>query len=84
METPPDFAGQPAFEVIAPKCRALPVVLNSPHSGSYYPDDFLAASRLDEQAIRRSEDTYVDALVLEAAALGAPLLAPTSRAPGWT
>ncbi len=52
----------------------MPIVLNSPHSGSHYPDDFLAASRLDRQAIRRSEDTYVDQLMLEAAALGAPLL----------
>ncbi len=74
METPPDFAGEPAFEAIAPGCRALPLVLNSPHSGSRYPEDFLAASRLDKQAIRRSEDTHVDALMLRAAALGAPLL----------
>jgi N-formylglutamate amidohydrolase len=74
METPPDFFGRPAFEVIAPQRRDLPVVLSSPHSGSCYPQDFLAASRLDAQAIRRSEDTHVDALMLEAAALGAPLI----------
>ena len=74
METPPDLSGRPAFEVVAPARRTLPVVLNSPHSGSCYPPDFLAASRLDAQAIRRSEDTHVDALVEEAAMLGAPLL----------
>ena len=74
METPPDFSGRPAFEVVAPQRRDLPIVLNSPHSGCCYPHDFLAASRLDAQAIRRSEDTHVDALMLEAAALGAPLL----------
>ena len=74
METPLEFSGLPAFEVIAPGRRALPIVLSSPHSGSCYPKDFLAASRLDSQAIRRSEDTCVDALMLEAAALGAPLL----------
>lgn len=74
METLPDFSGRPAFDVIAPRRHDLPVVLNSPHSGSCYPDEFLAASRLDAQAIRRSEDTHVDVLMLEAAALGAPLL----------
>ena len=75
METPPDFFGRPAFEVFAPSRHDLPVVLSSPHSGSYYPQEFLAASRLDAQAIRRSEDTHVDTLMREAAALGAPLLA---------
>ncbi len=74
METFPDFSGGPAFEVVAPPRHDLPVVLSSPHSGSRYPDDFLAASRLDAQTIRRSEDTHVDALMLEAGALGAPLL----------
>ena len=74
METPPDFFGRPAFEVIAPRRHALPIVLSSPHSGSCYPEEFLAASRLDAQAIRRSEDTHVDTLMLEAAALGVPLL----------
>lgn len=74
MEAPPDFYGRPAFDVIAPERRDLPLVLSSPHSGSYYPAEFLAASRLDRQTIRRSEDTHVDALMLEAAALGCPLL----------
>jgi N-formylglutamate amidohydrolase len=68
------FAGTPAFEVIAPAVHRLPVVLNSPHSGCLYPDDFLAASRLDGNAIRRSEDTWVDALFEPAAARGCPLL----------
>jgi N-formylglutamate amidohydrolase len=50
------------------------VVLNSPHSGSCYPREFLAASRLDQKSIRRSEDSFVDELVAPAAALGCPLL----------
>ncbi len=68
------FAGKPAFETITPAERRLPVVLNSPHSGSIYPGDFLAASRLDPRAIRRSEDSWVDELFAEAACLGCPLL----------
>jgi N-formylglutamate amidohydrolase len=69
-----EFCGKPAFETIAAGEHSLPVVLNSPHSGSCYSERFLAASRLDEKAIRRSEDTYVDELMAGAAALGCPLL----------
>ncbi len=74
MPTPVQFAGQPAFEVIAPAAHRMPLVFNSPHSGSCYPDRFLAASRLDKNAIRRSEDTFVDELAEGAARVGAPLL----------
>ena len=74
MQPAADFSGKPAFEILAPKERRLPVVLNSPHSGACYPRAFLAASRLDENAIRRSEDFYVDELVRPAAALGCALL----------
>jgi N-formylglutamate amidohydrolase len=69
-----EFCGKPAFETIAAAEHRLPVVLNSPHSGCCYSERFLAASRLDERAIRRSEDTYVDELMAGAAALGCPLL----------
>jgi len=64
----------PPFEVVEPERRSLPLVFNSPHSGREYPAEFLAASRLDHQAIRRSEDSFVDELFLPAAARGAPLL----------
>ena len=46
----------------------------SPHSGRVYPPDLLQASRLTPEALRRSEDAYVDALVAHAPALGAPLI----------
>ena len=74
MEQAQEFPGKPPFEVIAPLAQRLPLVLNSPHSGCCYPDAFLAASRLDQMAIRRSEDFYVDELVAEGARLGCPLL----------
>ena len=74
MQPPAEFSGKPAFEVIAPVEHRLPIVLNSPHSGCCYPNDFLAASRLDEKAIRRSEDSYVDELIADAAALGCALI----------
>lgn len=53
----------------------MPFVFNSPHSGRFYPERFLAMTRLDHNAIRRSEDCYVDELFGSAVGLGAPMLA---------
>ena len=57
-----------------PVARSLPLVLASPHSGTEYPADFLAASRLDPVALRRSEDSFDDELFGAGPRLGAPLL----------
>jgi N-formylglutamate amidohydrolase len=65
---------QPPFDVVEPSVLTAPVVFNSPHSGARYPRRFLAASRLDSLALRRSEDAFVDELFLPCVALGAPLL----------
>src|ERR1700681_3071519 len=58
-----------------PPLHAIPLVVASPHSGADYPDDFLAAARLDPLTLRRSEYSFVDALFAAAPDLGAPLLA---------
>lgn len=62
------------IETIEPPRLASPLVFSSPHSGSIYPERFLAASRLDPLTLRRSEDAYVDELFLPCVAIGAPLL----------
>jgi N-formylglutamate amidohydrolase len=62
------------IETIEPVRLSSPLVFSSPHSGSAYPQRFLAASRLDPLTLRRSEDAYVDELFLPCVALGAPLL----------
>ncbi|HEX7968931.1 MAG TPA: N-formylglutamate amidohydrolase, partial [Stellaceae bacterium] len=54
--------------------QRLPLVFASPHSGTEYPAEFLAVSRLDPLTLRRSEDSYVDEIFGAAPALGAPLL----------
>ena len=64
----------PPFEVLEPGRVELPLVFNSPHSGMVYPARFLASSRLDPVALRRSEDTHVDSLFLGGVGLGAPLM----------
>ncbi|MBB6467200.1 N-formylglutamate amidohydrolase [Aminobacter carboxidus] len=69
-----DFSELPPFEVRTSAEQRVPFVFNSPHSGRCYPDRFLAMSRLDAMAIRRSEDCYVDELFGAAVALGAPML----------
>jgi len=69
-----DFNRLPAFDVLCPADQRVPFVFNSPHSGRQYSRTFLASSRLDERAIRRSEDAYVDDLFAHVVPLGAPLL----------
>lgn len=65
------------YVLTAPSVQLAPVVLTSPHSGRYYPDHFLAASRLSALAIRRSEDSFVEELYAAGPELGIPLLAAT-------
>jgi N-formylglutamate amidohydrolase len=73
-EAPPGLPGTGVFDLHEPAARCLPLVLASPHSGSEYPADLLAASRLDPLALRGSEDSFVDELFAAAPSLGAPLL----------
>ena len=73
MDACADFMDVPAFEVHG-RDQHLPFVFNSPHSGRLYPSRFLAMTRLDANAIRRSEDCYVDQLFAGVVGLGVPLL----------
>ncbi|WP_394886802.1 N-formylglutamate amidohydrolase [Mesorhizobium sp. AaZ16] len=75
MTAADDFAARAPFDIRIAAEQRVPFVFNSPHSGSHYPDRFLAMIRLDRNAIRRSEDCYVDELFGGAVALGAPMLA---------
>ena len=68
LESP--FELRPAF----PGARRTPLVIASPHSGRRYASDFLTLSRLDERALRQSEDSFVDELVSSGPSQGAPLL----------
>src|SRR5215467_1407857 len=64
----------PPFEVLEPKASLGPVLFNSPHSGSTYPRNFLAACRLDIATLRRSEDSFVDELIAGVVQCGFPLM----------
>jgi N-formylglutamate amidohydrolase len=59
-----EFDGdQPPFEIAEPAIWRSPIIFNSPHSGSVYPEQFLAASRIDLADLRRSEDSFMDELI---------------------
>ena len=64
----------PPFEIHEPDEWRGAVVFNSPHSGNIYPRQFLAASRLDLATLRRSEDSFVDELILGVVARGHPVM----------
>ena len=50
------------------------LVFASPHSGDIYPADMMAASKLTSEAIRGSEDAFVDRIIAGAPALGASVI----------
>jgi len=70
----PNDEFDPPFDILEPEHWRGPIVFNSPHSGNVYPQEFLAASRLEMSALRRSEDSFVDQLVAGVVARGYPLM----------
>ncbi len=63
----------PAFTLTKPDAHAVPLVLDSPHSGTDYPEDFRAA--VSTERLRQSEDSFVDQLYAAGPSLGATLVA---------
>jgi N-formylglutamate deformylase len=61
------------FRITEPTGRRVPLVLDSPHSGTDYPADFGPGIPLE--ALRSSEDSFVDDLYAAGPALGATLVA---------
>lgn len=74
-EPAPALIPAPPYRLRRPVRQTVPLVFASPHSGRHYPPDFVAQSRLDPLALRRSEDSFVDELFAAAPGFGAPLLA---------
>jgi N-formylglutamate deformylase len=63
----------PAYHRTDPAGTRTPVVLDSPHSGTVYPDDFRPAVPMS--ALRQAEDAFVDELYACGPQLGATLIA---------
>ena len=64
----------PPFEILEPATCRAPVIFNSPQSGRVYPRAFLSAARLDLATLRRSEDSFVDELILGVLDRGQPVI----------
>jgi len=60
------------YTLHSPGSAELPLLLDSPHSGTSYPDDFDYVS--DLQVLRRAEDTWIHELYQDAPEYGASLL----------
>jgi len=69
-----DGESLPPFEIVEPADWRAPIIFNSPHSGSVYPDDFLIASRVDLPVLRRSEDSFMDELIGHLSNRGFPVM----------
>lgn len=63
--------------IARPALQTAPVIFTSPHSGRCYSADFIASAQLDPLSLRRSEDSFVDALFGAAPEYGAPLVTAT-------
>jgi N-formylglutamate deformylase len=63
----------PPVSVLRPAQHALPIVVDSPHSGTWYPPDFGHAAPFE--LLRRGEDLYVDRLYAHATQHGATFIA---------
>jgi len=74
MKMRPLLIENDAYLLTKPGVQSLPFVFASPHSGDEYSEAFLAQSRLDATAIRRSEDCFVHELFHDAPSLGSPLI----------
>ncbi len=64
----------PPFTIVGVESQRTPILFNSPHSGRIYPSVFIKSSRLSAQALRKSEDAYVDELLSSAPSQGAALM----------
>ena len=65
---------EPPFSIAGAESQCVPIIFNSPHSGRVYPSVFVEASRLSAQALRKSEDSYVEELLASAPDHGAVLM----------
>jgi len=64
----------PPFTLRRPEVLGTPFIFNSPHSGRIYPAIFVKTSQLNPQALRMSEDLFIDDLFTPVVDKGATLM----------
>lgn len=65
------------FVLVEPAETVVPVIFASPHSGSFYPEDFQDQLIVPLMDLRRTEDAFVDQLFAGVAAMGAVQISGT-------
>lgn len=63
-----------AYNLECPPRSICPVIFSSPHSGCIYPSDLIQKTLLSKQALRSSEDAFVDEFFADVIDFGACLL----------
>ena len=63
-----------SYSLFLPFIQTTSVIFASPHSGRNYSRDFIQMSILDDQALRLSEDAFMDVLAAPVVNYGSPLL----------
>jgi N-formylglutamate amidohydrolase len=73
---PSPKAAPPAFRIDRPPADvpSVPLIFASPHSGTFYPADMLAAAAASQDLLRRSEDALVDELIAGATDAGVTVI----------
>lgn len=66
------MSAPPPFTQRLPRGNAVPLVFDTPHSGRFYPPDFVAGQA--QSVLRRAEDAYVDELIGAAPDAGIALI----------
>jgi N-formylglutamate amidohydrolase len=63
-----------AVQLVEPNEATSYVVFASPHSGRVYPSELLTRAQVSALTLRSSEDAFIDLLIADAPAFGAPLI----------
>lgn len=62
------------FFISRPEILKSPILISSPHSGNFYPKNFLEITDLSVRDLRSSEDSYIDQIFESAINIGSPII----------
>lgn len=70
----PNYKSMQIFSAFNAENIEFPLILTVPHSGKYFPPEFLKNVQSDVNTLRRNEDLFVDELLQGAVDAGIPML----------
>ena len=69
-----DYASFPVLETKNTDAPQYPLILSIPHSGKFFPPNFLQQVNSSEEVLRRNEDIFMDELLQRAIDFGIPTI----------